>query len=101
MADGPVILSVVFTAAEGRADELQALLEALVPPTRAEAGCIGYNLSISTETPGNFLLYEQFKSQAALDEHIAMPHFQHFVKTRESGSDPVANVTVQRWTPLI
>ena len=55
MADMPIILSVTIEAIEGREDELATLLTSLVEPTRAEFGCLGYELNTSTETPGTFL----------------------------------------------
>jgi quinol monooxygenase YgiN len=99
MTDSPIILSVVIEAAAGREDELAAILGKLVAPTRSEAGCMGYELNTSREKPGTFLFYEKFANQAALDAHVNSPHFQSFLKLRES-DDPVANQTVMRWSAL-
>jgi quinol monooxygenase YgiN len=99
MPETVVVLSVVFEAAPGRADELAGMLKELVAPTRAEPGCLTYQLSASNETPGMFLFFEKFVNQAALDEHIAAPYFQKFAKQRE-GNDPVSKVTVTRWSVL-
>jgi quinol monooxygenase YgiN len=95
-----IVLSVVFHAAPGREEDLEHQLKALVPPTREEAGCLQYELSKSTEQEGTFHLYEKFADQAALDAHVAMPHFQAFLKYRE-GSDPVADVVVTRCTLVL
>jgi quinol monooxygenase YgiN len=70
MAEAPIILSVVIEAAPGREAELAALLAQLVTPTRAETGCLTYELNTSAETPGTFLFYEKFAGQAALDAHV-------------------------------
>jgi quinol monooxygenase YgiN len=99
MAESPIILSVVIEAAPGREQELSSLLNSLVAPTRAEAGCLGYELNTSAEKPGVFLFYEKFANQAALDSHVSSPHFQGFLKQRE-GNDPIANQTVSRWSAL-
>lgn len=99
MADSPIVLNVVIEAAAGREEKLAAMLSKLIGPTRAEAGCLGYELNTSLEKPGTFLFYEKFAGQAALDEHINSPHFQGFLKQREA-SDPVATTTVTRWTTL-
>jgi quinol monooxygenase YgiN len=99
MSETVVVLSVVFEAAPGRADELAGMLKKLIAPTRAEPGCLTYELNASTETPGTFLFFEKFVNQAALDEHIAAPYFQEFAKQRE-GNDPVSKVTVMRWSVL-
>jgi quinol monooxygenase YgiN len=97
MAESPIILSVVLEAAPGREQELGSLLNSLVTPTRAEAGCLGYELNSSREKPGVFLFYEKFADQNALDAHVNSPHFQNFLKQRE-GNDPVANQTVMHWS---
>jgi len=96
MADDRVALTVVLHAVPGRENELATQLQALVPPTRAESGCVDYRLHTSAENPGRFLFYEVFASQAALDAHIHTPHFKAFLKYREN-SDPVADQTVMRW----
>jgi quinol monooxygenase YgiN len=100
MAEGKVSLSVVFEAKPGREEELGTHLMALVAPTRAETGCVEYHLNVSEDKPGTFLFYEVFASQVALDTHIAQDYFQAFVKHRET-NDPVAEVTVTRWVPLV
>ena len=50
------------------------------------------------EDPSKFMFYEKFESKAALDAHIASPHFQKFVSYREQHGDPAAVTTVTRWT---
>lgn len=99
MSEMPIILSVTVEAVQGREDELAALLKTLVEPTRAEPGCLGYELNESQETPGIFLFYEKFAGQTALDEHVNSKHFQSFLADR-SKSDPVLKQAVMRWTPF-
>lgn len=99
MADSPIILSVVIEAAKGREEELAGMLSKLVGPTRSESGCLGYELNTSREKPGTFLFYEKFADQTALDAHVNSPHFQNFLKQRES-NDPIAQQTVSRWSVL-
>lgn len=99
MADSPIILNVFLEAAQGREEELAGLLKALVGPTRAEPGCLGYELNVSSEKPGSFLFYEKFADQAALDAHVGSPHFQAFLKKREA-SDPISGQSVTRWSAI-
>ena len=51
---------------------------ALVGPTRAEAGCINYDLHVSLDDPGLFMLYENWVSKEALDQHLATPYLERF-----------------------
>jgi quinol monooxygenase YgiN len=55
-------------------DELAALLEGLVAPTRAEAGCHQYEMLRSTSDPTLFTFVEEWESDAALDAHLATDH---------------------------
>ena len=99
MTETPIVLSVVVEAVSGREEELGSLLLGLVSPTRAEAGCLNYELNTSQEKSGVFLFYEKFVDQKALDAHVGSTHFQNFLKQRE-GNDPIANQTVMRWSAL-
>jgi quinol monooxygenase YgiN len=70
------LLTVVarLRARPGRETELRHQLQRLVNPTRAEAGCITYELNESKSEPGLFLFYEVWKSDLDLDEHFQTPH---------------------------
>lgn len=96
-----IVLNVHIQAAPGKGAELLRHLAALLAPSRAEPGCVSYLLHSDPEDPGKIMFYEAFRDQAALDKHLAEPHFQAFVKWRESQSpDPMAAVTVTRWKPV-
>ncbi|MEO6802770.1 MAG: putative quinol monooxygenase [Granulicella sp.] len=99
MNETPRVMSVVIEAVSGREEEVASLLSALLQPTHAEAGCLGYELNQSQEKTGVFLFYEKFANQEALDAHVNSAHFQHFLKQRE-GNDPIAHQTVMRWSPF-
>ena len=99
MDNNQVILNVRMEAVAGREQELESRLTALVEPTRAEPGCIAYDLHRSDEKAGVFMFCETFASQAALDAHLATPHFQAFAKYREQ-NDPVACVDVSKWLKI-
>src|SRR5271167_1719083 len=71
-----------FVASEGRESQLRALLQEMLDPTRAEPGCNLYELCES-DSIGRFYLYEAWESQAALDQHIATPHFKRLKQTGE------------------
>lgn len=93
-----VILNVIMTAAPGCEEALFGHLSGLVEPTRAEPGCLIYELHRDPENAGKFFFYERFASQDALDTHVASAHFQNFVAARQASSpDPVADVVVTKW----
>jgi quinol monooxygenase YgiN len=57
-------------------DELEGILAAMVPPTRAEPGCINYDFHVDAADPCVFVFYENWRSDADLEEHMKMPHLQ-------------------------
>ncbi len=65
-----------FVASKGKEDQLKTLLQSMLTPTRAEPGCERYEL-YESDSRGRFYLSETWESQAALDQHIATPHFKH------------------------
>ena len=70
------LLTVVaeLNAAPGKESELREALLALIAPTRVEDGCVQYDLHESTDTPGQFVFYENWTSREHLDRPLASPH---------------------------
>lgn len=71
-----VSLIATLTARPETREELFRLLVDQVEPTRAEHGCINYNLHVDAGDPCVFVFYENWQSQADLDEHMKMPHLE-------------------------
>lgn len=63
-------------AKPGCEERLQEELLRCVEPTRAEQGCLQYDLHVATDRPGHFLFYENWTSREALDRHLATPHLE-------------------------
>ena len=57
-------------------EELFRLLVNQVEPTRAERGCMDYNLHVDAVDPCVFVFYENWASQADLDAHMEMDHLR-------------------------
>lgn len=64
----------VITAKSGREDTVRRALTALVAPTRAEEGCLNYELFESQADPTVFITIELWRSQEDLDAHTKSPH---------------------------
>jgi quinol monooxygenase YgiN len=82
----------------GQEARLRQELQRLVAPTRAEAGCLRYDLHESTTQPGWFLLYETWKSQADLDAHFQTPYLKAFFQMAPELTDGPSEIT--KWTKL-
>jgi len=63
-------------AKPGCEERLREELLRCIEPTRAEEGCLQYDLHVATDRPGHFLFYENWTSREALDRHLATPHLQ-------------------------
>jgi quinol monooxygenase YgiN len=78
MIDGKVTVIARARAKSGLEETLLQEILALIPPTRAEAGCINYDLHRSADDPALFMLYENWVSMKDLEEHLAMPYLEAF-----------------------
>ena len=56
------------------ADAVREALTTLAEATRAEEGCLAYDLFESGSAPGTFVTVERWTDSAALDAHMATPH---------------------------
>jgi len=74
MADKKVTVLAKFKAKAGKEEALKKAIVACVAPTRAEAGCINYDLHQSSDDKGLFMLYENWVSKKVLEEHLEMPY---------------------------
>ena len=73
-----LILVVRLTIKAGHEDEVIESFRKLQEETRREPGCIMYVVQRGLENPRHYLIYEQYKDQAALDAHRASPHFKEY-----------------------
>ena len=73
-----------FKAKQGKDDEVLREIRTLISPTRAEEGCINYDLHRSKDDPTLFFLYETWASRRDLDQHLAMPYLQAFLEKAPS-----------------
>ena len=73
-------LTVIATmrAQAGKEDELQQHLLRLVPQTRAEGGCIDYDLHRLQDDPSVFVMLENWRDRDELDKHLQMPYMREF-----------------------
>jgi quinol monooxygenase YgiN len=75
-----IVLAAKFTGKPERKSEILRLAATVAPPSRAEAGCITYNFYEQQPGASEFLFFEEWADQAALDAHFLTPHFKEFMK---------------------
>lgn len=70
-------LVVTLTVKEGAQADFEAAMGELIPQVRAnEAGCLLYSMTRKKGSATEYVMMEQYKSQADIDHHGATPYFQ-------------------------
>lgn len=64
-------------------DLVKAELEKLIPITRAEEGCIQYDLHQDNENPAHFMFYENWASRELWQVHMNASHLATYMKATE------------------
>ncbi|MBV9181308.1 MAG: antibiotic biosynthesis monooxygenase [Acidobacteria bacterium] len=75
-----IVLAVTWVAKIGRESEVAGLLAKLTQESRKEPGCLMYQVHRHRTEPRRFLIYEQYKDDAALEAHRGAEHFLQYAK---------------------
>jgi len=65
-----------ITTVAGHSEAVKTALTNLIAPTRAEAGCIQYDLHQDTTDPDIFLFFELWESRSLWQDHMNSPHIK-------------------------
>lgn len=79
----PLTIVASITAEPDRIDLVRTELEKLIAPTRAEAGCIQYDLHQDRENPAHFLFFENWESRDLWLAHMESPHLKGYMAATE------------------
>ena len=93
-----LIVVASLRAKAGEHAHLREQLQRLVEPTRAEAGCVTYDLHASKGEPGFFMFYEVWRSAADLEAHFKTPHMVAIAKLLPELLE--ATMDLSKWTKL-
>jgi quinol monooxygenase YgiN len=74
----PTTLTLIasFQARPGYEDRLRDELNAMIEPSTAEEGCLGYRPLADPNRPGAMVCLEEWADEAALQYHFTTPHFK-------------------------
>ncbi|MEM5500650.1 putative quinol monooxygenase [Ahrensia kielensis] len=86
-----------ITAVAGSEDLVRTQLEKLVSITRAEQGCLQYDLHIDNENPGFFVFYENWESRELWQQHMSAPHLAAYMEATDGA---VANFSVNELSKI-
>jgi len=76
-------------------DPEKAELEKLIDITRAEEGCINYDLHQDNENPSHFLFYENWESRELWQVHMNNQHLKDYLAATDGA---VEEFTVNQMT---
>ena len=76
MHNSPLTVVAVIKAKAGCEEKLKRALLDLIGPTRAEFGCLQYDLHQGQEDPRLFIFYENWKDRAAVEAHFESSHLK-------------------------
>jgi quinol monooxygenase YgiN len=75
-----VVLVVSWTAKAGHEDEVAEVFSRLSEEARKEPGCVMFVVHRHRTEPRRFLVYEQYKDDAALEAHRSSRHFLEYAR---------------------
>ena len=70
-----ICLAVRLLTKAGLEVEVARTFRPLIEASRKEPGCLMYIVHQRKDDPRHFLVYEQYKDEAAVDSHRESPHF--------------------------
>ncbi|MCR9197693.1 MAG: antibiotic biosynthesis monooxygenase [Planctomycetaceae bacterium] len=79
-------------------DTVKAELEKLIPITRAEEGCLQYDLHQDNEDPAHFLFYENWDSRGLWQAHMNNRHLKDYMAATDG---MVENFTLHEMTHIV
>tara|TARA_R110002073_G_scaffold118918_1_gene258627 strand:- start:526180 stop:526470 length:291 start_codon:yes stop_codon:yes gene_type:complete len=68
-------------------DLVRSELEKLIPITRAEEGCIQYDLHQDNADPAHFLFYENWESRELWQSHMGNKHLKDYMTATDGAVD--------------
>lgn len=69
-----------IVALPNQVEPLKLVLHSVVQPTRAEKGCIQYDLLQNQNDPTDFTFVEEWETHADLENHLNSEHIQTALK---------------------
>jgi quinol monooxygenase YgiN len=70
-----------FHARPGDEAAVEAAIRRVVPPSRAEAACLGIHAYRCTREATRFFIHSRWRDEAAFETHALLPHTVEFLTT--------------------
>ncbi len=86
-----------ITAKEGKIDLVKSELIKLIDVTRAEDGCVNYDLHQDIQNPAHFMFYENWETRELWEKHMGNQHLKDYLAATDGA---VAEFTVNEMTEI-
>jgi len=83
VAEGEVTVIARIKAKTGEVQRVEEELLKLLAPTRAENGCINFDMHQGAADHAQFLFHENWTSETALKAHFETPHIKNWLRQAE------------------
>ena len=70
-----------------KAELVKSELIKLIQTTRAEEGCVNYDLHQDNDNPAHFLFYENWTSRELWQQHMGAPHLAAYLEAVDRAVD--------------
>lgn len=84
-------------AKSDKIDFVRAELEKLIETTRAEKGCVQYDLHQDNDNPAHFMFYENWESRELWQAHSRAEHIQNY---RTATKEAIEEFTLNEMTRI-
>lgn len=89
MSDDKIVLVARLKVKNEMIEEAKNAALSLVEVSRAEEGCLNYDIHQAIDDETVFVWHETWANKAALDEHFEKPYFaEFFAKVQEIAAEP-------------
>lgn len=91
-----IVLFARLKVKAGTEDEAKQAALAIVGPSRAEEGCLNYDMHQAVDDPTVFMWHETWTSEAAIDAHGNSEHFKNFSQAVKDLTEEALQVTLTK-----
>lgn len=93
----PLTIVANIIANDDKIELVKTELLKLIDVTRAEEGCINYDLHQDNGNPAHFMFYENWESRALWQTHMSNQHLADYMKATDGS---VASFTLNEMTKI-
>ncbi len=96
MNDEKIVLVARLKVKENAVSEVKKAALGIVADSRAEAGCVNYDIHQAIDDPAVFIWHETWANKAAIDEHFEKSFFKEFFAVVEGYAAEPPQITLTK-----